>query len=49
MAGIKAYDRDTYLQDVKLLRQRGWTWDRIARHLGMSVRTLHRIKREASK
>ena len=43
MAGRKAYDRDSYLQDVRTLRARGWTWARIARHLGVSVRTLHRM------
>lgn len=43
MAGRKAYDRDSYLQDVRTLRGRGWTWKRIAQHLGVSVRTLHRM------
>lgn len=43
MAGRKAYDRDSYLADVRVLRGRGWTWQRIARHLGVSVRTLHRM------
>lgn len=45
MAGRKAYDRETYLVDVKLLRARGWTWRRIASHLGLSLSTLHRIAR----
>lgn len=45
MAGRKAYDRDSYLQDVRTLRARGWTWQRISRHLGVSVSTLHRMVR----
>lgn len=44
MAGRKAYDRASYLADVKALAARGWTDERIARHLGISVRTLYRIK-----
>lgn len=43
MAGRKAYDRQSYLHDVRTLRSRGWTWERISRHLGVSVRTLHRM------
>lgn len=45
MAGRKAYDRDTYLEDVRALRRRGLTWARIARELGLSLSTLHRIAR----
>ena len=45
VAGRKAYDRDSYLADVQALRSRGWTWARIARHLGISLATLHRIRR----
>lgn len=45
MAGRKAYDRQTYLEDVKVMRARGWTWARIARELGISTATLHRIVR----
>lgn len=45
MAGRKAYDRDSYLADVRTLRARGWTWRRIARELGLSLSTLHRIAR----
>lgn len=45
MAGRKAYDRESYLEDVKRLRARGWTWRRIARELGLSLSTLHRIAR----
>lgn len=43
MAGRKAYDRDSYRQDALALRRRGWTWERIARELQLSLRTLHRI------
>lgn len=45
MAGRKAYDRQTYLEDVRTLRARGWTWQRIARELGLSLSTLYRIAR----
>lgn len=45
MAGVKAYDRDSYLEDVRTLRRRGWTWKQIARELGLSLSTLHRIAR----
>jgi AraC-like DNA-binding protein len=45
VAGRKAYDRASYLTDVRVLRRRGWTWDRIAKHLGVSKRTLHRMVR----
>lgn len=45
MAGRKAYDRDSYLADIRTLRRRGWTWQRIADQLGLSVSTLHRIAR----
>lgn len=41
---MKAYDRASYLADVKTLKGRGWTDEKIARHLGISVRTLYRIK-----
>lgn len=43
MAGKPAYHRPSYKQDIRNLRARGWTWDRIARHLGMSRMTLWRI------
>lgn len=46
MAGIPAYDRDTYAEDITALRARGWTWHRIARELGLSLSTLHRIRKE---
>ena len=45
MAGRKAYDRDSYLADIRTLRRRGWTWRRIADELGLSLSTLHRIAR----
>lgn len=45
MTGVKAYDRGSYLQDVKTLRDRhpDWTQARIARELGISRSTLTRI------
>ena len=43
MAGRKAYDRQTYLADARLLRRRGLTWEQVADELGISVRTLHRM------
>ena len=46
MAGRKAYDRDSYLADVRTLRSRGKTWEQIARQLGISRRTLHRMHAE---
>ena len=44
MAGVKAYDRATYLADIRTLKGRGYTDERIARELGISVRTLYRIR-----
>lgn len=49
MSGVKAYDRGSYVEDITALRRRGWTWERIASELGLSVRTLHRIRQEGSK
>lgn len=46
MAGRPAYDRTTYLADIRALRARGLTYDAIARRLGMSRATLHRIIRD---
>lgn len=43
MTGRPAYDRSSYRQDIRVLRSRGWTDDRIARHLGISRATLYRI------
>lgn len=45
MAGQKAYDRDSYLADIRTLRRRGWTWRQVAEHLGLSLSTVHRIAR----
>lgn len=45
MAGKKAYDRDSYLADMRTLRARGLTWRQVARELGLSLSTLHRIAR----
>ena len=44
MAGVKAYDRASYLADIKTLKARRLTDEAIARQLGISVRTLYRIK-----
>lgn len=49
MSGRPAYDRETYAEDIAALRRRQWTWDRIANHLGLSLRTLHRIRQETSR
>lgn len=43
MAGVKAYDRASYLEDVKALRARGRTVPQIARELSISTRTVYRI------
>ncbi len=43
MTGKPAYDRESYRTDALALRRRGLTWAQIARELGMSLRTLHRI------
>lgn len=43
MSGRPAFERESYRQDINSLRRRGWTDDRIARHLGMSRATLYRI------
>lgn len=47
MAGVKAYDRDTYLEDIHSLRGRGLTWSQVAAALGISEPTLYRILAEA--
>lgn len=47
MAGRPAYDRDTYLEDIKALRARGFTYDAIARELGISRMTIWRIEQAA--
>lgn len=47
MAGRPAYDRDTYLEDIKALRARGWTYDAIASELGISRMTIWRIEQTA--
>lgn len=46
MAGRPAYDRVTYLEDIRALKRRGLTPSRIAAHLGMSRATVYRILRE---
>lgn len=49
MSGRPAYDRETYAEDIAALRARRWTWDRIARHLGLDRKTLYRIRQETSR
>lgn len=44
MSGRPAYDRETYGEDIRRLRARGYTWDRISRELGISRTTLWRIE-----
>ncbi|WP_248579897.1 helix-turn-helix domain-containing protein [Nocardioides sp. InS609-2] len=46
MSGIPAYDRETYVEDITSLRRRGLTWAEVAADLGISLRTLHRIRSE---
>lgn len=43
MAGVQAYDRESYRTDVLALRRRGWSASRIADELGMSRATVYRI------
>ena len=48
MAGIKAHARDaTVLEDIRIMRSRGWPAERIATTLGISRATLYRILAEA--
>jgi DNA invertase Pin-like site-specific DNA recombinase len=43
MAGRPAYERQSYLEDIRRLQARGLTADAIARHLQISRATLYRI------
>lgn len=43
MSGRPAYDRASYLSDIKALKSRGYTPARIAQELGMSRATVYRI------
>lgn len=43
MAGKPAYDRDSYLADIKALQKRGLSMNAIARALGLSRATVYRI------
>jgi AraC-like DNA-binding protein len=43
LAGVKAYDRDSYLEDIKTHLRRGHTVARTAMELGLSERTVYRI------
>lgn len=44
MSGRPAYDRETYGEDIKSLRRRGLSWAQVAAELGISERTLYRIR-----
>lgn len=46
MSARPAYDRDSYLEDIKALRGRGWSHAAIASELGMSRATVFRILQE---
>lgn len=43
MTNVDRYDRDTYLEDIKILRAEGLTMGQIAQELGISRATLYRI------
>lgn len=43
MASRPVYDVRDYRADIRILQERGWTAQRIARHLGMSERTYYRL------
>jgi orotate phosphoribosyltransferase-like protein len=43
MSGVPAYDRGTYLEDIRTLRGRGYTVDQICSELGISRATYFRI------
>lgn len=47
MAGRAAYDRTTYVQDIKELRRRGLSLQEVADELGISKATVCRILRES--
>lgn len=47
MSAVPAYDRASYLQDIKIHRGRGQSYTDIARTLGISRATLFRILAEA--
>ncbi len=47
MSAVPAYDRESYLEDIKRLKQRGLTSARIAANLGISRATVYRILNES--
>lgn len=49
VSGRPAYERQSYLADIKALQARGLTADAIARRLGISRATLYRILQAAHK
>lgn len=49
MAGRNAFDRPSYLEDIRDLKARGLSMSEIARELGMSRDTLYRIVREGKR
>ena len=46
MAGRPAFERSSYLEDVKALKRRGLSSSAIASELGMSRATVYRILRD---
>ena len=49
MSGRPAYDRETYLEDIRALRARGLSWDDVAADLGISRATVFRIVSEGGR
>lgn len=47
MTGRPAFERDSYLDDIKNLRGRGYNASQIATELGMHRATVYRILKEA--
>lgn len=43
MTGRPAYDRDTYLEDLRALIRRGMTKEQAGKALGLSRATVYRI------
>lgn len=49
MAGRPAYDRRTYLEDIRALRRRGLTAGEIADTLGIHRATVYRILKDGTR